>query len=108
MKKNHAPDKSLNQTKNADFKTSNTNITIQRKRLLEALILAGSNGITTIEARHRLNILAPAPRVHELRHNDDLNIQTVWREDYTPEGYPHNVASYVLTNGSFKEAQANV
>jgi len=108
MKKNHAPEKSLNQTKNVTQKPANTNLAIQRKRLLEALTLAGSNGITTIEARHRLNILAPAPRVHELRHNDDLNIETVWREDFTPEGYPHNVASYVLKAGSFKEAQANV
>lgn len=65
----------------------------QRQRLLTWLT---EKPITTIEARHYLNILAPAPRVYELRHNFDHNILTFWTDDITPEGRKHRVARYVL------------
>lgn len=80
------------------------NLEAQRQRLLTALTEAGSSGITTIQARHQLNILSPAPRVHELRHWYGHNIQTIWTTETTPEGYAHRVARYVLMAGRYKEA----
>jgi len=108
MKGNHTPSKSLKQTKSAETTQSNTSTAAQRTRLLEELQLAGTMGCTSIAIRHDLNILAPAPRVHELRHNHDLNIATIWTTAYTPEGHPHRVARYVLMAGSYKGVQANV
>jgi len=107
MKDNHTPNKSLNQAKSAETTPTNTNTAAQRTRLHEEFKSAGPKGITSIAIRHDLNILAPAPRVHELRHDHDLNIATVWTTAYTPEGYPHRVARYVLLAGSYKGVQAN-
>lgn len=81
-----------------------TNLEAQRQRLLAALRQAGNQGITTIQARHKLNILAPAPRVHELRHDFGHNIQTIWTTDTTPEGFPHRIARYVLLAGKYRGA----
>lgn len=77
----------------------NTRIVSQRQRLIEWL---REKPISTIEARHLLNILAPAPRIFELRHIQNLNIKTVWTEAYTPERHKHMVAKYVLLPGKFK------
>ena len=82
--------------------TNDTSTQAQRQRLLMALIEAGADGITTIQARHELNILAPAPRVHELRHSHGRNIKTIPTIETTPEGYEHKVARYVLMPGAFK------
>jgi len=76
----------------------------QRKRLLEALRIGP---VTTIEARHELDIIAPAPRIFELRHNDDYNIVTLWETQETPEGHKHRVARYVLFSGKYKGGAAN-
>ena len=65
----------------------------QRQRLLEYLGKYGS--ASTIEIRHKLNILAPAPRIFELRKLGYL-IETHWLVDITPEGRKHRVANYVL------------
>lgn len=108
MKDNYTPNKSLNQAKSAETTLANTNTTAQRTRLLDELILVGPVGITSIEARHKHNIIYPPARVHELRHDYDHNIATIWTIAYTPEGLPHRVARYVLMAGSFKEELANV
>ncbi|MEE2731090.1 MAG: helix-turn-helix domain-containing protein [Pseudomonadota bacterium] len=99
MKKKTAP------TKRRGHKDSrnNTNLEAQRQRLLTALRKAGAAGINTIQARRDLNILAPAPRVHELRHLYGYNIQTIWTTETTPEGYPHRVARYILMPGKYRE-----
>lgn len=73
-----------------------TSSTIQRKHLLKALREAGEKGISTIEARHRLNIIAPAPRIFELRHEHGCEIKTLWSTEATPEGHDHKVARYFL------------
>jgi hypothetical protein len=108
MKDDHTPDKSLNQAKSAETTQANTNTAAQRTRLHKEFKLAGPKGLDSIAIRHDLNILSPAPRVHELRHNHDLNIATIWTTAYTPEGYPHRVARYVLMACSYKGEQANV
>ena len=89
-------------TKNAGTpsdKLNNTNLEAQRKRLLKALTIAP---VSTIEARNQLNILAPAPRIFELRHDQGFNIITNWITTITPEGYKHRVAEYVLIAGKWE------
>lgn len=67
----------------------------QRARLLEALQRLGS--ITTIEARKHLDILAPAPRILELR---DIigrdRIKTYRVRQASDCGKFHSVGLYVL------------
>lgn len=65
----------------------------QRQRLLTYL---KQKPITTLEARNELNILSPAPRVHELRHRYGFNIETALIESFSEEGYRHKIAKYTL------------
>ena len=65
----------------------------QRNRLLAAL---RRRPVTTIEARRELDILHPAGRVKELRHNDGHQILTAWSYEPTDCGKLHRVARYVL------------
>ena len=100
MRKRKAP------TPIRDLKDSNqsTDLIAQRHRLLKALRKAGSDGVTTIYARHKLNIMMPATRVHELRHGQGFNVQTIWTNETNPEGYKHRCARYVLMPGKWKGA----
>lgn len=75
---------------------------VQRQRLLKWL---QENSVTTLEARSLLNILAPAARVFELRHNENHNIITHWVDDITAEGKKHRVAKYVLLQGSWRDSK---
>ncbi len=70
----------------------------QRDRLEEAL---RAGPVSTIRARKELDILAPAPRVFELRHDYGLNIQTHWKTEPTSCGKNHRVAEYVLFPGKW-------
>jgi len=58
---------------------------------------------TTVEARHELDIIAPAARIFELRHHHGHNIQTFWTTALNPGGRNHRVAKYVLLPGKYKE-----
>ena len=87
--------------KNNDFNSQSSRA--QRQRLLTALREAGSSGINTIQAREVLDIMAPAARVHELRHNDGHNVQNVGTTELTAEGNTHRVARYVLMAGKWKD-----
>lgn len=98
MKKKNAQSKA----KSAKQKLSNTNLAAQRERLLKALRLAGHNGITTIQAREDLNIMMPAARTHELRHDFRYNIQTLWTKARNAQGLEHRVARYVLFPGTYQ------
>ena len=49
----------------SEFKTLDTSTLAQRQKILNYLIKNGS--INTLFARDRLNIMAPAPRIKELR-----------------------------------------
>lgn len=79
---------------------ANNSIAVQRK-LLKAYLQAYGR-ITTIDARWELNILAPAARVFELRHNEGLNILTRWRTETTYHGISHRVADYILLPGIYQ------
>jgi hypothetical protein len=65
----------------------------QRARLLEAL---KRGPLTTIEIRHDLDVLMPAARVFELRHNEGHDIEKIWVSRHTAAGNLHRVALYVL------------
>jgi len=65
----------------------------QRQRLLN--YLKQNRSITTLEARHILDIMHPSGRIKELKESG-YNIVTNWRVDTTPEGKDHRVAEYIL------------
>ncbi|CAE6862111.1 hypothetical protein R69658_07669 [Paraburkholderia aspalathi] len=65
----------------------------QRSRLLEFLRKRGS--LSTIDARHLIDVMHPAARVMELR-RAGYSIVTVWTHATTPEGGIHRVARYRL------------
>jgi len=91
-------------TTNADTPSNalnSNNLSVQRERLLKALLSAP---VSTIQARNELNILAPAPRIFELRHGQGKNIIRNWIIATTPEGYKHRVAEYVLLSGKWEGA----
>jgi len=77
----------------------------QCHRLYTALEASGGRGITTLEAREELNIMAPAPRVHELRWEQDKNIITQRSQEANAQGHKHSVARYILLPGSWREQQ---
>ncbi len=67
----------------------------QRQRLLASL---RRSPVTTIEARRDLDIMAPAPRIFELRQRG-FQIVTIWAHQVTDCGRKHLVARYVLSKG---------
>ncbi len=69
----------------------------QRKRLIDAL---HCGPVTTIEARRNLDILMPAARVHELRHQYGYRIETQRIHQPTDSGKLHSIARYVLLPGA--------
>lgn len=71
----------------------------QQQRLLQRL---RQGSLSTLEARQELDILMPAARVHELRHQQNFNIVTHWEDGKTVKGKMHRVARYVLLPGKFK------
>jgi len=73
--------------------TKSTSIADQRQRILERLRLAPA---TTIELREELDVLAPAPRIFELRHNYGYEIHSVRVMDETKPGHLHSVSRYAL------------
>ncbi|MCD2449725.1 helix-turn-helix domain-containing protein [Methylicorpusculum oleiharenae] len=71
-----------------------TDAASQRQRLLEWL---RQRPITTIQARQRLDIMSPAPRILELR-QQGFNIVTHWTTENN-----HRIAMYVLLDGGSDE-----
>lgn len=73
---------------------SNSSANAQRKRLLDALQSLGA--VNTLYARDQLNIMAPAPRIKELREQGhQINTDRISITDRN--GFKHgNVARYVL------------
>ncbi len=73
----------------------------QRKRLLTWL---QKKPITTIEARHQLDVLEVGSRICELRHQHGYNIKTHWSKSRNPgSGGYHRVANYVLHPGQYEK-----
>ena len=75
-----------------DRNSTGNGASAQRQRLKAELQRRGS--LTTIQCRHELDIISPAPRILELRRRG-CRIDTVRVRDFTPEGRPHSVARYV-------------
>lgn len=78
-------------------KHSGNSAEAQRARLLDHLKTCRT--ITTIEARRDLDILAPAPRIFELR-KAGHEIDTVWISATTDAGVIHRVGMYILVGGA--------
>ncbi len=78
-------------TRRADSSENTTEA--QRQRIHDRLRLAGS--LSTLQARHDLDVLHPAARVMELRQSG-VKIDTVWTHDLNGEGRLHRVALYIL------------
>jgi len=76
----------------------------QRKRVLSRLKLGP---VSTVELRHQEDILAPAARVHELRHKENFNVKTFWTHADNPGGGSHKIAKYVLCPGVWKKGEKN-
>ncbi len=77
----------------------------QRLRLLDYLKTHGA--ITTLQARSELDILAPAARIFELRHNYGYSINKVDVADYTEAKRKHTgIAKYVLVSEKTSEVAA--
>lgn len=101
-----APTVSSQSTKNNQFthpyyNTDSENLrdlstAAQRARILTHL--QNHRVLTTLEARHLLNVMHPAARVMELRKHG-YNIITNRRKDADSEGRLHRVAEYVLMPG---------
>lgn len=85
----------------------NQSLHSQRMRLLEQLRI---KPISTIEARHELDILGVGPRIFELRHHFGYNIVTQRIEAKNPGGGKHKkIALYVLMSDKYeKGGKANV
>lgn len=84
--------------KNSNQKINETSAAAQRTKLLAAL---HKHPVSTIHALEELDIIAPEPRVFELRHNQGLNILTHWKTEPTACGKNHRVAEYILRSGKW-------
>ncbi|WP_434108009.1 helix-turn-helix domain-containing protein [Paraburkholderia caffeinilytica] len=65
----------------------------QRNRIFEFLRQHGS--LSTLDARHLIDVMHPAARVMELR-SAGHQIATIWSHETTSEGGAHRVARYYL------------
>ncbi len=75
---------------------------LQAQELRIENYLRKHGSITTPEARHQLDIVMPAPRIHTLRHKRGLNITTIMVKDRNPGGSVHRFARYVLQKGKYQ------
>ncbi|MFL0798213.1 MAG: helix-turn-helix domain-containing protein [Cellvibrionaceae bacterium] len=73
----------------------------QQQRVLSALREAGDIGLTTIQLREDFDIMAPAPRIYELRWDYGYNIQLIWDRDQNAQGNTHSCGRYILFPGKW-------
>lgn len=78
---------------NSQSQFSGNNAAAQRGRVLEYLRDHGS--LSTLDARHLIDVMHPAARIMELRRAGH-SITTVWTHATTPEGGTHRIARYRL------------
>ena len=91
--------------KNSQSDSTNNASHNQRLRLLDYLKTHGA--ITTLQARSELDILAPAARIFELRHNFGYLINKIEIADYTEAKRKHTcIAKYVLVSEKASELTA--
>lgn len=84
---------------NARTNFSDNSTHSQCMRLLNAL---RERPLTTLEARHDLDILMPAARVFDLKAMGH-KIHTVWTSGITVENRKHRIARYVLVGEASHE-----
>ncbi len=82
--------------KKKNFDNSNKG---QRIRLLNRL---RKSPVTTVEARHELDVLSAPPRIYELRWNFGYNIKLFWTKGENPGGGSHRIGKYVLLPGKWR------
>ena len=88
--------------KNSQSDSTNNASHNQRLRLLDYLKTHGT--ITTLQARSLLDILSPAARIFELRHNFGYLINKIEIADYTDAKRKHTgIAKYVLVSEKASE-----
>jgi len=89
----------LNESRSEDSaktkRINHPNSTIEQRKRVKAY-LAEHGSASTIEMRHKFDVLMPAARIHELRHKEGCDIETVWVEAKNPGGESHSVARYFL------------
>lgn len=98
MKKEKATPKSSPKQSSNNGNSTNA----QRQRVLTALAGAGSEGLTTIQLREDYDIMAPAPRIYELRWNHGFNIHLIWDRAKNAQGNEHSCGRYVLLPGQWE------
>ena len=86
-------------------KNSNDSDT-QRKIVFRVLQERGPEGVTTIELRELHDIMMPAARIHELRHDYGYNIQLISDFDTNAQGNKHRCGRYVLLSGKWQSGVA--
>jgi hypothetical protein len=59
--------------------------------------------VSTIDARKILDVMMPAARVHELRHQGNINILMTWVRQPTDAGKLHRVALYSIEPGEWRK-----
>lgn len=102
MNKNKKGRSSLETLSNAHqlkLKVNDNSLDSQRQRILNWL---RQKPLTTLDARRELDIMAPAARIFELRHDFDFNIVTNWLVKETRPGHFHRLAEYVLLSDKFQ------
>ncbi len=97
MKKKKATPKSSPNTQ-----TKGNSRNAQQQRVLNALRAAGGQGLSTIHLREVLDVMMPAARIHELRHELGYNIQLIWDRDRTAQGSEHSCGRYILFPGKWR------
>lgn len=70
--------------------------------MLAQLKRRGFLGVSTIEARERLNVMSPASIIHRLR-KEGWDIVTLHNEYSNSLGKTHRCAQYVLLSGALGE-----
>ncbi len=77
-------------------------LNVQRQRVLKALREAVGEGLSTIQLREGYDVMMPAARVHELRHNYGYNIKLIWDRDRNAQGNEHTCGRYILFPGKWR------
>tara|TARA_R110001599_G_scaffold9972_5_gene49281 strand:- start:6531 stop:6797 length:267 start_codon:yes stop_codon:yes gene_type:complete len=78
---------------------NNVDTAAQRSRVIHAL-RENPKGLSTIQLREEWNVMAPAPRVFELRHDHGFNIEKVYTTSTDSQGHEHRNARYILKPSS--------
>lgn len=77
-----------------------TDTSSQRSRILNRLKIGPA---TTTQLRREDDVMMPAARIYELRHNENYNIKSHFVNESNENGIVHRVGKYVLHDGKYSE-----